>query len=987
MYHSGTVLSIATAFLVIAGGFGVHSSWAAPVQAPAAFGPPQVPDESLPTVIPGHLGALGDAHPAGPTEVGLARPGVSGPLTIIYPNGTISNHSAPIAVLGNVYSITGNFTGGLALERNHTAIHGNGWTIRTDAALTVGVVLFDVSEVDVRDLSVQGGQEGFEVVGSAEARVTSDRVDATSSWGVNVLDSVNISVADNTLVNTSGIEAQQVSGFNVSGNLVSNTSFLPVFIQYCNLVSVFGNHVAGDFGSVDVSYSSDASVAQNTMGPGSFGFYGYGDSGLTLNHNSFNATTTAEYVASSSGIVDSYDHGGNISIAFSLYSDTNATFSFEDFPRVTYTGVSLSTSSLITVEDSNFTNASVEGILIDQGENTTLTALNLSGFGYAGVEANDSSALNFSGVNASNSLTFGAMAFGLNSDEIVALWNCTGDSASYGVDADETGDLLIQDSSFSHSAFGYDAVVVVGGRDVTLRSDDLTYSSAEAAYFQSTTGVLIEASNLSNASYNGLILEECAEVVVEGNLALGERSDSFADWSSIAVTFSDNVGGNSTGPYGYGFDVIDGAGVLLENNTASNTNVSFSLQDSSYLEAIGNDGAHAYEGLYLYNLDESTISGNSFDNDTYAFFVDENFEVLIYHNSFVNDSGWQNIASLQIIGWDDGYPGGGNFWGNLTGPDDYSGPGQNLTGPDGIVDVPMEINATNVDHYPLARPWAGATVTFSATGLAPGTVWSVNISGTVLSGSTPTLVYEVPGAANQTLSYSLPSVAGYAVIGPGAGAVNYNGTDSVVLVAFTAVTYRVTFAESGLVAGTAWSVSVAARDLLTSSPYANVSLANGSYAFTVAQVAGYALTTPSGNISVDSAGIVVAVQFVQIVHPVVYQNQTTYSNHTVYRYGTNNSSGPPGGGSKTTGGTTTSGYAASTVDALVAGLVLLAVLAALGFALWARGRGRTPTPAAQPWSPPTTPPASPPSVAGVGPVAVPPSPTKAVASPDWKEDP
>ncbi|MFH0815219.1 MAG: NosD domain-containing protein [Methanobacteriota archaeon] len=39
--------------------------------------------------------------------------------------------------------------------------------------------------------------------------------------------------------------------------------------------------------------------------------------------------------------------------------------------------------------------------------------------------------------------------------------------------------------------------------------------------------------------------------------------------------------------------------------------------------------------------------------------------------------------------WDDGYPSGGNYWGAPHVADDLMGPGQNLTGPDGIGDAPF----------------------------------------------------------------------------------------------------------------------------------------------------------------------------------------------------------------------------------------------------------------------------------------------------------
>jgi hypothetical protein len=51
--------------------------------------------------------------------------------------------------------------------------------------------------------------------------------------------------------------------------------------------------------------------------------------------------------------------------------------------------------------------------------------------------------------------------------------------------------------------------------------------------------------------------------------------------------------------------------------------------------------------------------------------------------------------------WDNGYPSGGNYWIGYVSSDKYSGPGQNITGSDGIGDTPYVIDADDIDHYPF----------------------------------------------------------------------------------------------------------------------------------------------------------------------------------------------------------------------------------------------------------------------------------------------
>jgi nitrous oxidase accessory protein NosD len=79
----------------------------------------------------------------------------------------------------------------------------------------------------------------------------------------------------------------------------------------------------------------------------------------------------------------------------------------------------------------------------------------------------------------------------------------------------------------------------------------------------------------------------------------------------------------------------------------------------------------------------------------------------IYHNDF-NDNAHQVWDGEGIAGyqhWDNGYPSGGNYWSDYIGTDQYSGPGQDVLGSDGIGDLPYWLTASVMDRYPLMVPW------------------------------------------------------------------------------------------------------------------------------------------------------------------------------------------------------------------------------------------------------------------------------------------
>jgi hypothetical protein len=71
---------------------------------------------------------------------------------------------------------------------------------------------------------------------------------------------------------------------------------------------------------------------------------------------------------------------------------------------------------------------------------------------------------------------------------------------------------------------------------------------------------------------------------------------------------------------------------------------------------------------------------------------------FIYHNNLIGNIWMQAYTVSGAVNfWDDGYPSGGNYWSDYTGVDANG---------DGIGDTPYIIDADNIDHYPLMKPWA-----------------------------------------------------------------------------------------------------------------------------------------------------------------------------------------------------------------------------------------------------------------------------------------
>ena len=103
-------------------------------------------------------------------------------------------------------------------------------------------------------------------------------------------------------------------------------------------------------------------------------------------------------------------------------------------------------------------------------------------------------------------------------------------------------------------------------------------------------------------------------------------------------------------------------------------------------------------GLGLYGLNNN-IYWNNISMNEYGVYSSSSGN-LIYRNSFnMNTQQAYDSGSNQ---WDNGYPTGGNQWGDHIGFDDFCGINQDITGKDGIYDTQNPITGgANIDRYPL----------------------------------------------------------------------------------------------------------------------------------------------------------------------------------------------------------------------------------------------------------------------------------------------
>lgn len=186
---------------------------------------------------------------------------------------------------------------------------------------------------------------------------------------------------------------------------------------------------------------------------------------------------------------------------------------------------------------------------------------------------------------------------------------------------------------------------------------------------------------------------------------------------------------------------------------------------------------------------------------------------------------------------------------------------------------PVEVNASNsVGIYVVAKTWlivldANLTlfpVSLGELGLPTGVRWFAELGGLWGESTGPFITFYVP---NGTYDYQVVPVSGYSPAPP-SGVVTVVGQVVTVLVTFSAPRlYAVSFAETGLPAGSRWDVDLNGTTGASTTPAIAFALPNGTYSFQVIPPAGYQAVPSAGSVTIGGAGWFEVVAFQAVPTP------------------------------------------------------------------------------------------------------------------------
>lgn len=250
----------------------------------------------------------------------------------------------------------------------------------------------------------------------------------------------------------------------------------------------------------------------------------------------------------------------------------------------------------------------------------------------------------------------------------------------------------------------------------------------------------VSISDMSNVTVENCEVSDTFSQVEGSPLGISLTNTSNSVIANNSVAWLENIEAWNGGNY-CGICIDGGSDNLVTGNNLTYNLVGVGLFSTSHNQVVANNivSDPNFSGLYSQGIALSDANNNT-----------------IYHNDFVNNT-YQVYSSGSVNRWDDGYPNGGNYWGDYW----NQNPGAAEIGNSGILNMAYVIDKDNKDRYPLAEPFNG---TLYALETVPPRVAIVSPLNQKYNQSSVPLVFNVNKAVSW-MGYSLDGKPNVTVTG------------------------------------------------------------------------------------------------------------------------------------------------------------------------------------------------------------------------------
>ncbi len=541
--------------------------------------------------------------------------------------------------------------------------------------------------------------------------------------------------------------------------------------------------------------------------------------------------------------------------------------SIEDLTVNDSEGLFLAEAEYVTIEGVTLTSDAFGGVIedgLDLGI-ADLTVTNSTGFeiGYwTDFVTNDSTA---SGpLSSAYALLFEVVN--------VTVTNLTATNGAYGGSFEFVENVSV---AWVNAWYGSGGLQLVGADNVT-ETDIVAVDNSIGVITADATDVSIANVVATDSSWGVGVEFDLDTFVADVNATSSSleglyfANDLGPAFPNAAVASIDNdevlVLGVSALSSGYGVMDNDSSNVTIAELTEWNGIYGVSFNGSVNIELAESFLYGNEVGAWLYNTTNATVAADTIEGSAgYGISIDFGANAVVYADNFVANNGAStsggysashiqaSVSGISTVYFD--YTGIGNYWSDWSGTGTY-------------------VIATGVaDNAPDAQ-FITNWLKFVEVGLPTGLAWGFTLD-TVPYTSTAPLVF-IPSwtLPTATLGFTVQPPAGW-VPTPASGTVDYTGTNQTVTISFVEVFYAVTFMATGLPDGTSWSVTFGGTTLSNTSASGTVSnvfeVPNGTYAYSIATVAGYLPSGPvSGSITISGSGVTKTLGYTQATYSVEF---------------------------------------------------------------------------------------------------------------------
>jgi len=341
--------------------------------------------------------------------------------------------------------------------------------------------------------------------------------------------------------------------------------------------------------------------------------------------------------------------------------------------------------------------------------------------------------------NTVSNCVWGIFTVGCNN--VILDGNSISENEYYGVMLWDSTYMTLTDNFFTDDGISIDGTFLEAFTTHSIPQNNLVNSAGPIMYIRNQSDI-----DLSNLSVGQLIVVNCQggrlvdvgatrtnagiETSYCSNISI-ESCDITFSYQGINVQHSSNMMllDNRIWFGNEGIRIGDGDGVTVAGNQIVGNQRGLILNECGNLTALDNNITSNFNAVEAYDCKDSSIVGNMIGDSEFTsillttcsnVIVAENriltswgislFSsdyVRIFHNSFVDLRYECQDVNGTHNKWNGEYPLGGNYWSDATVTDNSWGPGQNLTGSDGLGDARHFLSGESgpADRYPLVSEW------------------------------------------------------------------------------------------------------------------------------------------------------------------------------------------------------------------------------------------------------------------------------------------